>query len=242
MFPKILIVISFFLLLISFWNRNDLSENLNIVDQLNQEPTQAKIEKPAFVKKVNDIEYEIQPLYDYELFGLVVSYEHHDGNYNLHKLWRDHINVADFCVVWGENATNNQLNDIDFWNGQFTCNYSTRNQQAWESFNINQLSNNHLLTDYKHAQKKLRGINIGDQIRIKGWLANYKNLGNGGTRGTSITRDDQGNGACETIYVNEVDILKKYTSVWRKAMYLFLLLLIISLVWYMKTPHQARGV
>ena len=186
---------------------------------------------------MNDIEYEIQPLYDYEIYGLVVSYEHHDGNYNLHKRRADHINVADFCVVWGENASSGYLDKIDFWNGQFTCNYSTRDQQAWDSFNTNQISNNHLLTDYKYVQKRLSKVSIGDQIRIKGWLSSYKNS-KGSSRGTSITRDDQGNGACETIYVQELDILRSYTSNWRKLMYLSLVLLIFALVWYLKTPHQ----
>ena len=237
MIPKILILVCFFILLISFWNRNDLSENLRIVDQLSQEPVQSKVEEQAFSTSVNDIEYEIQPLYDYEIYGLVVSYEHHDGNYSLHKRWADHINVADFCIVWGDNAYSGNLNKIDFWNGQFTCNYSTRDQQAWDSFKTYQISNNHLLTDYKYIQKKLSKVSIGDQIRIKGWLSSYKNS-KGSSRGTSITRDDQGNGACETIYVQELDILRSYTSHWRKLMYLSLVLLIFALTWYLKSPHQ----
>ena len=98
-----------------------------------------------------------------------------------------------------------------------------------------------MISDDKFIRKKLRKIRVGDQIRIAGWLASYKNLNNGGTRGTSITRDDEGNGACETIYVSEVSILKHYSSVWRKLMYLFLLVFIVSLVMYVKAPHRARS-
>jgi len=236
-----LIPLSFILLLISFWNRNDLSSDMFVVDEIKEEPTQKKIDKSAFTVKVNKVNYEIQPMYDYELYGLVVSYELHDGNYNLHKRWNDHLNVADYCVVWDKSAYTKHLPKINFWNGQFTCNFGTRDQQAWDSFDSAQLSNNHLISDEKYIRKKLRKIKVGDQIRVAGWLSSYKNLNNGGIRGTSITRDDEGNGACETIYVNEVSILRYYSSIWRKFMYLFLLVFVVSLVMYFKAPYRTRN-
>ena len=44
---------------------------------------------------------------------------------------------------------------------------------------------------------------------IKGMLANYENQANNFERGTSITRTDTGNGACETVYVTDFSIVKK---------------------------------
>ena len=98
-----------------------------------------------------------------------------------------------------------------------------------------------MISDVKGIRKKLRKIRIGDQIRVEGWLASYRNLNNGGERGTSITRDDKGNGACETIYVNDVTILRSYSSVWEKVMYASLLALIISMFMYIKAPHRVNG-
>jgi len=49
----------------------------------------------------------------------------------------------------------------------------------------------------------------GDHIRLSGLLAEYANPGNGFHRGTSIIREDTGDGACETIYVNEFTIVNK---------------------------------
>ncbi len=240
MFTKILIILSFIFLLISFWNRNDFSADMQAKELLRYEPTQEKVKQKAFSTRVNKIDYEIQPLYEYELYGLVVSYEHHDGNFGLHKLWGDHLNVADMCVVWKKNAFDINLQDYDFWNGQFTCNISTKNMQAWKQFEQNQLSNNHLLTDDKYIRSQIKKVGIGDQIRVKGWLSSYKN-NQGGKRGTSITREDRGNGACETIFVQEFDIINSYTSTWRKIMYFSLLFLLLSIVWYIKKPHQAHG-
>ncbi len=237
---KYAIPISFVLLLYSFWNRNDLAHDMVIDGELERQPAQVLLDQPAFTVNVNKVNYEIQPLYDYVLNGLVVSYELHDGDYNLHKRWNDHLNVADYCVVWGKSANTKYLPNIKFWNGQFTCNFETRNQLAWESFDTTQLSNNHLISDDKFIRKKLRNINIGDQIQITGWLASYKNLSNNGVRGTSITREDQGNGACETIFVKDVRVLKTYSSFWRPIMYLSFIALMISLIMYIKAPHSVR--
>lgn len=234
---KYFVLVSFILLVISFWNRHNLYENMPVVDDLSQEPLQVEIKEPEFSINVNDIDYYIQPLYDYDIYGMVVSYRHHNSKYGLHKLWNDNLNVADFCLVWRDNAFKAQFDKLDFYSGQFTCNVKTSDRQAWESFNMFQLSNNHLLTADTSIRDKLKDIKIGDQIRIRGWLSSYRNS-KGGSRGTSITRDDSGNGACETIYVNQVDILSQYKNGWRKLMYLSLFLFVISLTWYLKTPYR----
>ncbi|MFB3101476.1 MAG: hypothetical protein ACE1ZM_08545 [Gammaproteobacteria bacterium] len=101
---KYFVLVSFILLVISFWNRHNLYENMPVVDDLSQEPLQVEIKEPEFSINVNDIDYYIQPLYDYDIYGMVVSYRHHNSKYGLHKLWNDNLNVADFYLVWRDNA------------------------------------------------------------------------------------------------------------------------------------------
>jgi len=98
-----------------------------------------------------------------------------------------------------------------------------------------------LITDDEYVRKKIRTIKIGDQVKITGVLSSYKNLKSGNTRGTSVTRDDQGNGACETIYVQDVHILSRYNSIWKVLMYVFLLILLMSLIMYFSAPYKARN-
>ncbi len=50
---------------------------------------------------------------------------------------------------------------------------------------------------------------IDDVVHFKGVLADYKNEGTGALRQTSITRNDTGNGACEVVYLDEFNIVKK---------------------------------
>ncbi len=237
---KSLILLSFFTLAAGFWKKNDISSNIQLLPDISYEPVQKRIRSnKEFTVNVNKVDYKIKPLYEYELVGMVVSYKLHDGNTRLHKRWNDHLNLADYCVVWGDTAAASTLPKVKFWNGQFTCNFSTRDQEAWSNFNASQISNNHLITDEKFIRNNISKIKIGDQIRIKGYLAEYENVNTGGSRGTSITRDDEGDGACETIFVEEFQILKTYISVWRIIMYVSLFILLLSLVKYFITPHRS---
>ena len=186
---------------------------------------------------MNQVLYQVQPLYDYSLYGLVVSYSHHDGDSMLHKLWNDHLNTADVCVVWSHTAFDLNLNDYSFWNGQFTCNIKTSDSAAWARFDMTQLSNNHLLSDDKLIRDQINDISVGDQIYIKGWLSEYASEG-GSKRGTSITRNDTGNGACETIFVTEFDILRSSPNPWRKLMYLSLMLFLGTIGYHFLSPYK----
>lgn len=235
-----LIAISFVFLLISFYKKNDLSPQIPILPDISVEPEQSRTRAKKFKVSVNDVDYEIKPLYDYELNGLVVSYKLHDGNMRLHKAWNDHLNVADYCVVWGDTAKAQTLPKINFWNGQFTCNFSTRNREAWSNFDETQISNNHLISDDTLIRDQLSDVRIGDQIRIQGRLAEYTNLNTKGKRGTSITRDDKGNGACETIFVESVQVLSSYSSIWRKLMYASLGVFLFSLFMYFRAPIRYK--
>ena len=84
---------------------------------------------------------------------------------------------------------------------------------------------------------QVKDIRIGDQIRVRGYLASYSNDG-GGKRGTSTTRTDTGDGACETVYVEHFYIVQAATSYWRISMYLSLIVLLAGLVIHFKRPYK----
>jgi len=233
---NILIATSFLWLLVSFWNRNDLPGNIEYVSEIANEPEQTATREKPFYATVNDVKYLIEPEYAYDLTGMIVSYRHHEGNSRMHRQANDHLNIADVCVVWGDN-TKSQLQKLDFWNGIFTCNVFTRDMQAWESFDMNQLSNNHLISDDDFIRRQTRKIQIGDQIRVRGYLASYSNPG-GGRRGTSTTRTDTGDGACETVFVESFRIVQPATSYWRISMWLSLSLFLAGLFVHFKRPYK----
>ncbi len=233
---NIIIATSFLWLLVSFWNRNDLPGNIEYVNEIANEPEQTTTREKPFYATVNDVEYLIEPEYAYDLTGMIVSYRQHEGNSRMHLQANDHLNVADVCVVWGNN-TKSELQRLDFWNGIFTCNVFTRDMQAWESFDMDQLSNNHLISDDEFIRRQVRKVQIGDQIRVRGYLASYSNP-DGGKRGTSTTRTDTGDGACETVFVESFRIVQAATSYWRVSLWTSLSMFLIGLFVHFKRPYK----
>lgn len=214
---KYLAAASFALLLTSCWKAETLPEPARLRSDLREEPLQTPVRQSAFQTRVGEIEYTVQPLYRYELSGLVVS--RHDSQVwwdYAHREWKDALNAVDLCVVWGNNVATGAYRPLSYASDQWTCHVETRSTEAWQAFDPNALSNNHLLTDQPLIAKRLREARIGDQIHVRGYLAEYSHkVGNGFHRGTSTTRTDTGNGACETLFVEEFEILEAGGKPWR---------------------------
>jgi len=231
------ILVGFMGLLVSFWNRNNLPRDAEFQPEVLAEPRQTATKTRPFDATFNGVDYLVEPEYEYDLAGMVVSFRHHDGNSRMHFRANDHLNMMDVCVVWGDSATSKLLHKLKFWNGIFTCNVKTRNQAAWDAFSMYQISNNHLISDDDYLRDKVKDIRIGDQIRVRGYLASYSNE-DGGKRGTSTIRTDTGDGACETLYVEKFDIIGPTTSFWRISLWVSLAILAIGLFVHFRRPYR----
>jgi hypothetical protein len=234
---KLAISASAVTLVVAFFNRNAIPAQIDFHPNLADEPRQRALDQRPFTVPYAGVEYRVEPLYSYELYGLVVSYRQHDGESLMHRSSNDHLNMADVCVVWSDTAFSPTLGALDFWNGIFTCNVQTRDSVAWSRFKMNQLANNHLISADPFIREQVAKVRIGDQIRIKGSLARYGAAG-GGLRGTSTTRNDTGDGACETILVEEFDIVVPGASAWRRAMWASLAVLVAALAVHFALPYR----
>lgn len=237
---KYLFFSTLLLLAVSLWKKDTLPDVKKIQPQLLAEPEQHLIQHAPITTTVGEIEYTIQPLYEYDLYGLVVS--RHDTNTwwdYLHKEWNDKLNVLDLCVVWGSNVRSGSYRNITFSSSQFTCNFSTGSTEAWEAFDIYAVSNNHLITDSHTLAKQVMAARIGDQIHFHGYLAEYShNHGFPFKRGTSIVRSDTGNGACETVYVEDFEVLQRGDALWHGLMWLAIFLLVAEVVGWFVIPMR----
>ncbi len=147
----------------------------------------------------------MQPLYSYDLVGLVVSRHAADS-------WWDYIhaggmlNIADVCVVWGNNIRSGAYSKISFSNSQFACNWSTSSSEDFAAFDPTAVSNNHLIADNADVIRRIREARVGDQIRFRGYLAEYShNHGFPFKRGTSTVRTDTATAVrCETVLRGEL--------------------------------------
>ncbi|MDR3056352.1 MAG: hypothetical protein LBU53_13335 [Zoogloeaceae bacterium] len=233
----ILFFCSLVVLILGFYRGDEMPTVAELLPELATEPLQTSAAKPPFDVTVGDVAYHIKPLYRYELYGLVVSKHTADGWLDYaHKAWGDALNTADLCVVWGKNAFSGLYTEFSFASGQWTCWYQTRSDEAWRQFSEDQLSNNHMLSHQAQVRATLKRVRVGDQIHIKGHLVEYSHDG-GFQRGSSTTRADRGNGACETIFAEDLRILKRAPTLWRALRWLAgAMLLLCGLLWFLLPP------
>jgi hypothetical protein len=229
------------LLAASLLLRDTLPGPAELRPELRNEPLQEPTQAAPFTTKVGGITYTVKPVADYEIWGLVVSEHDSESWWDwIHTAWNDQLNVVDLCVVFAENVTSGGYVGLDYSSGQFVCYVQTKSTEKWQRFSMRALSNNHLLADRPSIAARLRSVKIGDQVRIRGWLAEYAhNQGFAFKRGTSLTRDDTGNGACETIYVQEVDVLRAGGGPWRWLIWPAIGLLLAGLIVWLRTPFKA---
>ncbi len=213
------------------------------LSQLN-EPTQTPVNMDDFSVEVNDQNYIITPKFDYTLEGVIVSYHDADAFIDIshHDKWKDFINLRDLCVIWGDNVSTGVYKNMGFSNDSWTCWASWPDRETGRIFSMTQLSNNHILSHDKAINRALMQSKPGDHIRLSGYLAQYSNPGNGFKRGTSTNRQDTGNGACETIYLTEFEIIKQANPFIRQVYEISKWLLILSLVAYIITFFKSPTV
>jgi hypothetical protein len=198
------------------------------------EPIQTPTTEGPFNTTAKDQQYTIEPKFDYELYGVIVSFNDADSIFDIwhHGKWKDYLNLRDLCVIWGNNVRSGVYLDMKFSNDSWTCWAYWPDQATKNRFDMTALSNNHLLVDDVVVKKALMSAEPGDYIHFKGILASYSNPANHFSRGTSTTRTDTGNGACETVYLHEFEVINKANTGIRSLYQLAKWLTILALVGY----------
>lgn len=241
---KWMVCIGLVMVVVAGWMKTALPEPKLLQAGVLNEPMQNAVSRPPMAISVGGIDYSVQPLYSYDLYGMVVS--KHDANAwwdYLHREWNDKLNVVDLCVVWGQNARTGGYRGIQFSSGQFTCNYETSSDEVWQGFDVNAISNNHLLTDNPTLARQMREVRVGDQIHFRGYLAEYSHHhGFDFKRGTSTVRTDSGNGACETVYVEAFEVLRRGGGPWHTLQWVGAGLLVLGVLGWFTLPRRVdRG-
>jgi hypothetical protein len=208
----VLFCLSFALAVMAFIKKRQLPRVSEILNPLQQDPVQAVTRELPFSFNYQGGAYEVQPMADYVLHGLVVS---HNNITELGDIYHDKhsLDTKDLCVVWGDNIRSDDFRRVKFRSGPWTC-YCRYPEGV--KFRMDQFSNNHLITSEESIRNKIARVGWGDQIKISGLLVNYRERAwpAGEWRKTSLIRTDDWNGACEVIYVKSIDILKAQNHAW----------------------------
>ncbi len=239
---KWLMIFGLILWLVALWKASELPVAQAVQAELLDEPVQMEVSRQAIEVAVGAIDYQVKPLYKYDLYGMVVSKHNADTWWDfLHKEWNDKLNITDLCVVWGNNVRSGSYREIDFSSGQFTCNYQTSSSEAWAAFDTSAISNNHLLSADPAVARRMRDVRIGDQIHFSGYLAEYShNHGFAFKRGTSSVRTDTGNGACETVFVERFEVLRRGGGKWPAVQWVGIALMLLGVLAWLSLPVRLK--
>jgi hypothetical protein len=202
----------FLAFMVTFFSRNNIRSVTRVTPEVIKQPLQGTIYNQNIIQFVKDgYEYNLTPVYDYEISGLLVG----KMDYRFFSIDRlDSMFPFDVCLIWGSNVANGVYRDRRVKFSQ-DCRWCWAYWIGDVHFNLDELSNNHLVVDDDNILKLLKYIVRGDQIRIKGKLVNVKAklLKKTGQPdmvwNTSTSRTDSGAGACEVIYVEEIEVLKE---------------------------------
>ncbi|MBZ0165561.1 MAG: hypothetical protein K8I00_02055 [Candidatus Omnitrophica bacterium] len=183
------------------------------------EPRQIPLVPRQFSVDSDRKTYQITTFFDYEQSAMVVSANNKLALKPVLQFFksRDLLNVNDLCVIWGDNIASGVYKDMTFYQGAYTCFPRYKEDRAFTAqfkYRGNQLAHNHILTNNPKLRRALRRVRKGDQIRLKGKLVSYAHRGQT-LRTSSFTRNDN---VCETIWLEEFEVLKRHRPVWRIVM------------------------
>lgn len=247
---KLIFIICIILFSISFFQKKKLPDSSKVLPELSQEPIQIDTNKKEFSFNYRGTKYNVNPLFDYELWGLIVTHNDINKWYNFYHD-ENSVNVKDVCVVWGKNVENNNHIGPTFKSGEWTCytKISGKYFKSGKNFRGNQLSNNHLLSNDSNIIDIIGKMHVGDQIHLKGMLVDYGTDERGYYRRTSISRNDtnqssRSGGACEVFYVDEAEILEEENHIWylieKISLYIFCFILLVKFINLIRVSQKLK--
>lgn len=205
----IVLLVPFVFIIVNKINNNKLIEYVYVDDLSNlSEPIQEEYDEDIVYKNL-DYKYDIHLKYTYSIRGRVVETRKYMPTTIIGALA-----PIDIGMVWDKYTKDEYLSHIKFINyGDRFLWYRISSEDYNDDFKDldKSFSNNHLVPSNKKVLKQLKLIKEGDYIELEGYLidAAIKKHGVEWHLNSSITRDDTGDGACETIYVTGVKWLKE---------------------------------
>lgn len=157
----------------------------------------------------------------YTLSGIVVA---RNTNFWLRTFMQndfDEVVPIDFGIAWGKLADKKLLSEHFKFKSFKTLGEARVLSYKWRgvyhldsSYIHSHISHNHLIPANDNVAAALLKVKKWDKVKLEGYLVDMI-FPNGQTSYTSLTRTDtnptsRGNGACETFYVEAIQIGKKY--------------------------------
>ena len=162
---------------------------------------QSETSRAPFVLRARDRDLEIKPLAHYEVRGIVLSETHY---------WIDDsapLSPVDLCIAWGGIAEPKIYRQLAVSQSYRWCSWTYRESFPYDNAFINRnMANTHLIPATPVLARAAARVRQGDWIEIEGELVEITGSlkGRNFTWHSSLSRDDEGGGACEVLYLTRL--------------------------------------
>ncbi|MDX1631425.1 MAG: hypothetical protein R3234_06170 [Thermoanaerobaculia bacterium] len=162
-------------------------------------PRQSETRRSAFSVETRKGTITLTPKAAYRIQAVVASAE---------RYWIDRsafLSPLDLALVWGPVGTPKVRKEIDFYQADRFCIWSTRLSFPRPDTIHRHFANVHLIPGNRNLRWALLTLDPGDEVGLEGLLVDA--TGPGGFRWTtSLSREDEGKGSCEVLFVELVQI------------------------------------
>lgn len=194
-----------------WWDSTYVSKEFEeVVDLRNlSDPIQIAC-KGSTIKEVDGANVKLEHLAEYKIQARVVDVQ----DYVPYDLG-DELSPVDFGLAWGYIARDENIEKLEFKSkGTRFLSYNTAdrgwlaNNGGWDEVG-KYISNNHIIPANEDIEKAVKAVKTGEYVELTGYLVRAT-CSNPSFRWTSsLTRNDDGAGACEVFLVEDVKWLKE---------------------------------
>src|SRR4029077_8875536 len=163
------------------------------------DPLQTDTDRPSFEVGTGKDEVPPDPRASFDISAVVTGDEHYrfdDGAF---------LVPVDLVMTWGKLPEEPFKSKVTY--GQITRYYFWRTNASDLDLNYikSHSANMHMIPADDNVRRALLAVGTGDSVRVRGLLVNARR-GDGFHWTTSMTREDDGPGACELVWVETIQI------------------------------------
>jgi hypothetical protein len=164
------------------------------------DPVQVDLSSPEIVYvSAEDGDIQIDLLAEYTIEAVIKSKKKYSD-------YSSKIAKYDFALAWGD-LNLKQIDEHIKYSQRGRWYYYTwdSDNSVSESYIAEHSANVHLINQNSSVLKEIKKLDVDDHIKLTGYLVNVNF--DSGTWKSSLTRADTGDGACEVMYVTDVELL-----------------------------------